>query len=701
TNCGPRLTIITDAPYDRSLTTMAGFAMCAACRAEYEDPRDRRFHAQPLACPACGPRLVLVDAGGRPVVAEDPLRHTCRLLREGRIAAIKGLGGYHLACDAGNATAVLELRRRKHRDEKPFAVMVRDVADAEALCDVSPVERELLESPARPIVLLRQRNVSAIAAAIAPGNPQLGIMLPYTPLHHLLLIESGGTPLVMTSGNRSEEPIACEDGDALQRLAGIADVLLMHDRPIHVRCEDSVVRVARSAAASGLRGRQKSSARLPVGTDCPTAFIRRSRGYAPETIRLPIECPCPILAVGGQLKGTFALGRGREAIVSHHLGDLDDAQAFLAFVKDVALYEELFAIHPEVIAHDLHPEYASTRYANGRVAEAGPALRLEAVQHHHAHLAACMAEHGLHGPVIGVTFDGSGYGLDGAVWGGEFLVGDSAGFERAAHLRCVGLPGGDRAVREPWRMALAHLADAGVSCDPFERRLSRQAGRLVRQMLERGLNTPPTSSAGRLFDAVAALCGVRHSVSYEGQAAMELEWLSAPLIPDGAYPFEVGRSSTPSSGCSDGVELLRDRLRPAAPPESTASTMCSDGVELRPAAPLEIDTRPLVAAIAEDVWRGTDAARVGRRFHSTLVEIIVAVCGRIRDNARLGRVVLSGGVFTNELLSAETSAELDRNGFEVFSHRLVPANDGSLCLGQLAVAAARCGGSRGSPAAED
>ena len=654
TNCGPRLSILTGTPYDRERTTMARFALCPDCLQEYENPRDRRFHAQPLACSVCGPRLMLVEADGTPLVVEDPLRQICRLLREGCIAAIKGLGGYHLACDASNSTVVLELRRRKHRDEKPFAVMVGDMAQAEALCEISSVERGLLMSPASPIVLLQKRADAGIADAVAPLNGRLGVMLPYTPLHHLLCRELGKLPLVMTSGNRSEEPIACDDREALQRLAGLADVFLIHDRPIHVRCEDSVVRVEHPTADPSELQRM--------------TFIRRSRGYAPLPIRLPVECLRPILAVGGQLKGTFALARGSDAIVSHHLGDLHDRRVYSAFVKDVALYEELFSMRPNVIAHDLHPEYTSTEYARRRAAAAGPsgAILLEAVQHHHAHLAACLAEHRLCGPAIGVVFDGSGYGLDGTFWGGEFLVGGLATFRRVAHLRPVGLPGGDRAVREPWRIALTHLIEADAVCIPFEQRLNSRDARLVRQMLHRRLNTPMTTSAGRLFDAVAALCGVRQTVSYEGQAAMELEYLSAPLRPDGVYPFRV-----------------------------------SDAASNEPEVPLEIDTRPLVAAIAEDVRYGTSAARIGRRFHSTLVEIIVAVCSRIRDNTGLGRVVLSGGVFTNELLSTDTAAELRSHSFEVLRHRLVPANDGGLSLGQLAVAAARGGSGICAHAAED
>jgi hydrogenase maturation protein HypF len=628
TNCGPRLTIIQGAPYDRERTTMAPFRMCAACRAEYEDPANRRFHAQPTCCTVCGPRLRLLNAQGRPLAAPDPLAHAAAALRAGRIIALKGLGGYHLACDARAGAVVAELRRRKHRDEKPFALMVGDLASAAVLCEVSVAERDLLLSPRRPIVLLRKRASADIAGEVAPGNPFLGVMLPYTPLHHLLLRAVAGLPLVMTSGNRSDEPIAYQDADAVQRLAGIADLFLTHDRPIHVRCDDSVTRVV-------------ADQELP---------LRRSRGYAPQPVALPLECPVPILAVGGQLKGTFALGRGCHAFLSHHLGDLDHYDAYRAFVRDVGLYEQLFGVRPEVIAHDLHPDYASTRYAQER-----GGVRLVPVQHHHAHLASCMAEHGLRGSVIGVAFDGTGYGSDGAVWGGEFLVGDYHSWRRAAHLRYVGLPGGDAAIREPWRMAVAHLIDAGEH-ETIHRCLDEgdvpvAAVRVVARMLERRLNTPLTSSAGRLFDAVAALAGVRRRVRYEGQAAMELEWLACGLAPDGAYPFDLEETDTM----------------------------------------LVVDTRPLVRAVAADAARETAATLIARRFHSTLVEIVAAVSGCLRRRTGHAEVVLSGGVFLNALLTTEVSARLEADGFRVYRQRLVPPSDGGLSLGQLAVAAAACG----------
>ena len=628
TNCGPRLTIITGAPYDRERTTMASFRMCAACRIEYEDPTDRRFHAQPTACPACGPALRLLDADGHAIETSDPLGEFVAALSGGRIGAMKGLGGYHLICDARSDIAVSELRKRKHRDEKPFALMVQDVAAVEALCQILPAEKELLLSWHRPIVLLRKRSSAGVAEGVVGRNPLLGVMLPYTPLHHLLLRALGGMPLVMTSGNRSDEPIVYEDREAFRRLAGIGDLFLTHDRPIHVRCEDSVTRVV-------------------GGLELP---LRRSRGYAPRPIALPLECPRPILAVGGQFKGTFALGRGRHAFLSHHLGDLDHYEAYRAFAKDIDLYQQLFGIQPEVIAHDLHPDYASTRYALERTG-----VTLVAVQHHHAHVASCMAENGLNEPVIGVAFDGTGFGTDGAIWGGEFLVGDYRQFRRAGHLRYVGMPGGAQAIREPWRMAVAHLVDAGLS--PFAFLGSEAAIRLVEKMLSRGFNTPMTSSAGRLFDAVAALAGVRGGVSYEGQAAIELEWLATGVAPDGVYPFDLAETWG------------------GDPPEST----------------LLVDLRPLIRAVAQDASQGIAAALVGRRFHSTLVELIATVCDRLRRTTGLGAVALSGGVFMNALLTSEVTTRLSAEGFRVYRHRLVPPNDGGSSLGQLAIAAHHTG----------
>lgn len=629
TNCGPRLTIITAAPYDRGRTTMAAFPMCDACRSEYEDPADRRFHAQPTACAECGPKLQTLDRTGRPLSTPDPLVAFVDAILGGGIGALKGLGGYHLACLARDGSAVNELRTRKHRDEKPFAVMVADLASALELVEIDPAEQELLLSAARPIVLLRKRRPDVVAEEVAPGNPWLGVMLPYTPLHHLFLRAVDGVPLVMTSGNRSDEPIVHRESDA-GTLRGIADVFLVHDRPIQVRCDDSVTR-----AVDGVE-----------------LLVRRSRGYAPSPVGLPVPCPRPMLAVGGQLKVTFALGRGRQAFVSHHMGDLDHYTAFQAFESDVELYERLFATRPEWLVHDLHPDYVTTRYAKERAA--GEGTRLLAVQHHHAHIAGCMAENGLDEPVIGVAFDGSGYGWDGAIWGGEFLVGDYRSVRRAAHLRYVGMPGGDRAVREPWRMALAHLRDAGRRLEGSRAQLLEAETRIALKMLERNLNAPLTSSAGRLFDAVASLAGVRDHVSFEGQAAIELEALATTQDEDASYPLEFERRG-------EGGATVE---------------------------PLVIDTRPLIAAVADDVRERLPAAVIARRFHSTMVDLVAATCHTLRDATGIGAVVLSGGVFLNALLTHEVVARLDRDGFRVHRHRLVPPNDGGLSLGQLAVAAA-------------
>ncbi|MDR3620210.1 MAG: carbamoyltransferase HypF [Paludisphaera borealis] len=629
TNCGPRLTIITGAPYDRRRTTMATFAMCAACRAEYDDPADRRFHAQPTACADCGPRLRLLDGAGMPLSSPDPIAFFGEALEKGEIGALKGLGGYHLACMARDSSTVAELRRRKHRDEKPFAVMVADLEAAERLVEIGPAERSLLLSAARPIVLLRALRPDVVAEEVAPGNPWLGVMLPYTPLHHLLMRAVEGVPLVMTSGNRSDEPIVHRESDA-GTLAGIADLFLVHDRPIHVRCDDSVTRVV-------------------DGVELP---VRRSRGYAPSPIALPVACPRPVLAVGGQLKVTFALGRGRQAFVSHHMGDLDHYNAFQSFENDVELYQRLFAIRPELLVHDLHPDYVTTRYAQERAAREG--TQLLAVQHHHAHVASCMAENGLDEPVIGVAFDGSGFGDDGAIWGGEFLVGDYRGVRRAAHLRYIRMAGGDRAVREPWRLALAHLRDAGKEINDIKAHALHADVRVVLRMLERNINAPFTSSVGRLFDAVASLAGVRDRVSFEGQAAIELEALATAQPEGEAYPLDFEPSG--GGGGMDG--------------------------------PMVIDTRPMIRAVADDVANHVSSGLIARRFHSTMVDLVALTCGRLRDATQIETVVLSGGVFLNALLTHEVCARLGREEFRVYRHRLVPPNDGGLSLGQLAVAAA-------------
>ena len=626
THCGPRLTIVTGAPYDRSQTTMAPFKLCHQCQAEYDDPGNRRFHAQTIACDECGPRLTLYSARGEQLAADDPLATFAAALRQGKLGAIKGLGGYHLCCDASNAQAVKTLRSPKHRDEKPFAIMVANAAAAAALCEVNRQEHALLLAPSAPIVLLRRLASSrgTVADAVAPGNPFLGVMLPYTPLHHLLLEAMLPVPLVMTSGNHSDEPIAYRDNEVLRRLADIADLFLMHDRQIHVRCDDSVTRIA-------------TARELPV---------RRSRGLAPAPIRLPLPCPRPILAVGGQLKGAFALGSESQAVVSHHLGDLDHLEAYRAFERDIALYENLFGIKPKIIAHDLHPDYVSTRYAEATDLQKVP------VQHHHAHLASCMAEHGLMKPVVGVIFDGAGLGTDGAIWGGEFLVGDYRAFQRASHLRYVAMPGGEQAAKEPWRMAASHLLDAGCDLRCLKLSTSPEGLRTVTAMIERTVNSPLTSSMGRLFDAVAAIVGIRARSRFEGQAAIELEW-QAMRATSRAYSWELSKGS------------------------ATASWI--------------IDTRPMIREVAKDVAAGVASTVIARRFHSTVVEWIADVCSLIRTATGLEEVVLSGGVFMNALLTSESVARLSEQGFTVYTHRNVPANDGGLSLGQLMAAAQSLG----------
>jgi hydrogenase maturation protein HypF len=620
TQCGPRFTIIRALPYDRPSTTMAGFAMCPRCRGEYEDPADRRFHAQPNACPACGPRLALLDPLGLPT-ATPPLPAAARLLAEGSILAIKGIGGFHLACDAANAAAVARLRARKGREAKPLALMVPDLAAAEQLCEVSSAERALLTAPGRPIVLLRARRGAPVAPAVAPDLDTLGIMLPYAPLQHLLFAAPPCPPaLVMTSGNASDEPIAIDDLEARQRLGGIADAFLLHDRPIEARCDDSVTRIA-------------------AGGELP---LRRSRGYAPLPVALPIAAR-PVLACGAELKVTICVTRGRYAFLSPHIGDLEHYETYVAYREMVARMLDLFRVRPQAVAHDLHPGYLSTRFA----LEQDPGLPRIGVQHHHAHVAACMAEHGLTGPVLGVAFDGTGYGPDGHVWGGEFLIADYAGFRRAAHLAYVPMPGGDRAVREPFRMALAHLWHAGIAWDadlPPVRELAPADLRVLARQVETGVNAPLTSSMGRLFDAVSSLVGLRQRAGYEAQAAIELEARVDRSAP-GAYPVVLQRRE-----------------------------------------PLVIDPVPIIRGVVEDRRAGVPIPVIAARFHRTAVKLIGEVCEQLHAMTGLRRIVLSGGVFQNVILVEAVLATLADAGFEVFTHRTVPPNDGGLALGQAMVA---------------
>jgi len=621
TNCGPRFTIVTGVPYDRPLTTMAAFAMCAACAAEYHDPADRRFHAQPVCCPVCGPRLRLLDAQGAEVTGE-PLAEAARRLAAGEVAAVKGLGGYHLAVDAGSEQAAAALRARKHREDKPFAVMVADVAAARALCEVDEAGEILLDSPRRPIVLLPRRCGAPVADAVAPGNRQLGIMLPYTPLHHLLLRELG-RPIVLTSGNVSDEPIAFTDADAFARLAGIADAFLTHDRGIHIRTDDSVVRPH--------RGR---------GT-----MLRRSRGYAPEPLTVRGHFPRPVLACGAELKNTFCLAAENRAFVSHHIGDLENYETLRSYTEGIEHFRRLFGITPQVVVHDLHPEYLSTKYALDL-----DGVELVGVQHHHAHIASCLADNEEEGPVIGVALDGLGFGLDGTLWGGEFLLADLAGFERAGHLEPVPMPGGAAAIRQPWRMAAAYL-DAAYGSDlpaglAVAQRNAAQWPPVV-TMARHGVNAPVTSSAGRLFDAVAALAGVRDTISYEGQAAIELEQRADPAE-RGAYPVSIAGGS-----------------------------------------PLLVRGTDLVRAATTDLLAGVSPGVIAARFHHGLAAAVVQCCVLLRERSGLGTVALSGGVFQNLLLLETVTTLLEQGGFRVLAHSRVPPNDGGISLGQAAIAAAR------------
>ncbi|MEY9964119.1 hydrogenase maturation protein HypF [Streptacidiphilus sp. MAP12-16] len=642
TNCGPRFTIVTGLPYDRDHTTMARFPMCSDCSREYTDPADRRFHAQPVACHACGPRLrlLLAHPGSpprpEPGPSRDPVAAARGLIAAGSILAVKGIGGYHLACDATNPTAVALLRQRKARGDKPFALMARDLADIQRLAHVGAEERTLLTGQVRPIVLLRRHpDTASLAADVAPGSPDLGFMLPYTPLHHLLLglpgDPAGPRLLVMTSGNLSGEPIVTDDTEALDRLEHLADAWLTHDRPIHVPCDDSVVRVCDGAPLT----------------------LRRSRGYAPLPVTLPLPVR-PALAVGGDLKNAFCLGEGRHAWLSAHIGDMDDLATQHAFERAEEQLESTTGVRPELLSADRHPRYRSGQWAE-RHRAGRPLVR---VQHHHAHVAAAMAEHGLDGSlqVIGIAFDGTGYGDDGAVWGGETLLADYDGYRRFAHLAYVPLPGGDVAVQRPYRMALAHLSAAGlawtpdlpctVACPQDERRL------LARQ-LERDLNCVPTSSMGRLFDAVSSLAGVCHLAGYEAQAAIELEAAALQAADDEGPGYAFA-------------------LRPRPQDD--------------PSAALIADPAPVLAAVVADVRAGTGKAVIAARFHAAVALLVLRICVAAREQHGLETVALTGGVFANTLLSASCASALRRDGFTVLRHRHIPPNDGGLALGQLMVA---------------
>jgi hydrogenase maturation protein HypF len=643
TNCGPRFTIVAGVPYDRPLTTMAGFEMCEACLAEYEDPLDRRFHAQPNACPVCGPRARLTDGRGEDTClgdTVDPVAAAAAALVAGSIVAVKGLGGYHLACRADDEAAVAALRSRKHREDKPFALMVADPAAAAELVELGEEEEALLGSRARPIVLAPRRGGARVAPAVAPGARELGLMLPYAPLHHLLAADAG-VPLVMTSGNVSDEPIAYRDADALERLGPIADLILSHDRPIQIRTDDSVARVV----AAGER-------RRPL-------LLRRSRGYVPASLPLAAGAAVPLLACGAELKSTFCLAKGERAWVSHHIGDLENFETLSSFAAGIEHFQRLFAVEPRVCAHDLHPDYLSTRYALER-----QGVETVGVQHHHAHLAACLAEHGETGPALGAVYDGTGFGGDGTVWGGELLVGDLRGFVRAGHLRQVPLPGGAAAIREPWRMACAWLTEA-LGPDPElpaapAAAVGPRDWRNCCRVIEARLGSPETTSMGRLFDAVGALCGTPARVNYEGQAAVELEALADPGE-RGSYEMPLRRRE---SGANDPSH-----------PDAAAE-------------PAVLDPVPTLLAALADLRDGESPARVAARFHNSVAAATATACADLAAERGIELVVLSGGVFQNRLLLERTAHLVEAAGLRLLVPERIPLNDGGISFGQAAVAAA-------------
>ncbi len=638
TNCGPRFTIIEDIPYDRPNTTMGVFPLCPACQQEYDDPGDRRFHAQPNACPICGPHLWLVDGQGRALVAseaeadnEGVLAEAARRLQAGEVVAIKGLGGFHLACDATSEAAVARLRQRKRRPHKPFAVMVATLEDARALAQLDDAAVEALTSTCRPVVLAVRQPDAPLAAGVAPNTRTVGIMLPSTPLHHLITRDVG-RPLVMTSGNLAEEPIAKDNEEAVARLGGLADAILLHNRGIHSRYDDSVVQ------AVGL-------------ANSPTQVVRRARSMAPYPLSLPFEVP-PLLAVGPLLKNTFCLARGRHAFVSQHIGDLEDLQALAHYQETLALYERLFRLTPAHVVRDLHPDYLSSRLAI-RYAAAHGLPEPIAVQHHRAHIAAVLADNAWtpdDGPVVGVAMDGTGLGDDGAIWGGEWFVGDYARLERRAHLAYLPLPGGDAAIKQPWRIAVAYLWALGEG-ESLPEGLAGPAERaLLSAQVEQGINVAQTSSMGRLFDAVSALLGVSRQVSYEAQAAIELEQLSAEPTADArSYPWDVQQQGA---------------MRTVLP-------------------------HSLLHAIWADAQAGVPVPIIALRFHRTVANMIVQLGAMLAREAGANTVALSGGVMQNVLLLRLTAPQLERAGLRVLLHRAVPCNDGGVSLGQAALAAAR------------
>ncbi|MFQ6122123.1 MAG: carbamoyltransferase HypF [Dehalococcoidales bacterium] len=625
TNCGPRFTIIEDIPYDRPKTTMRNFQMCPQCQQEYDDPLDRRFHAQPNACPRCGPGLQLVDGKGNRVPKGDVLTAASKLLKEGRIIAIKGLGGFLLACDATNDKAVALLRERKGRPSKPLAIMLTTLEEVKEHCQVSSAEEELLTSCQSPIVLLRRKAGSSISPLVAPQLNYLGVMLPYTPLHHVLLRETA-LPLVMTSGNLSEEPIAKDNDEAIRRLQGIADYFLLHNRDIYARYDDSVTMVERGEPQ----------------------LIRRARGYAPYPIHLPFKAK-QVLACGAELKNTFCLTRDEYAFLSQHIGDMENLETLEHFETTIKLYQRLFRIQPETVAYDMHPEYLSTKYAKAMAAESTD-ITFIPVQHHHAHIVSCITDNGLQEPVIGVAFDGTGFGSDGCIWGGEFLLANYRGFERLGQLQYIPLPGGAAAIERPYRMAISYLLsllgeDALNQKLPFLSRVDSLETNLIKKQIEKGINSPLTSSCGRLFDAVSALIGVRDRISYEAQAAIELEMV-ADESETGSYPFSIIEQN--------GTDIVH--------------------------------LGELFSAIIGDLSRGVSSASISMKFHRTIAQVVMKMCQRLANRTGINRVALSGGVFQNRLLLKLTVATLERAGLGVLTHREVPTNDGGVSLGQAVIA---------------
>ncbi len=623
TNCGPRYTIIKDIPYDRANTTMDVFVMCDECASEYGDPLNRRFHAEPNACWKCGPQVVLRDDSGNVIQCDDPIEEAKRLLRQGMIVAVKGLGGFHLAVDACNEEAVEKLRLRKRRERKPFAVMIKDVVEAERFVIISDTERKVLLESTRPIVLLSKREGCGIAESVAPGNRRLGVMLPYTPVHHLLLNE-GLPALVMTSGNISEEPIAIDLEDGLRRLKGIADYYLDHNREILARCDDSVVRV--------------------FNDEC--IFLRRSRGWVPLPITID-RSPAPILACGADLKNTIAVTRGNQVFLSQHIGDLEDFETSVFFKKTVDHLVKILEVNPRVVAFDLHPDYFSRRFAENFGADSAIG-----VQHHHAHIASCLGEKGLEGPVIGFAFDGTGYGEDGTIWGGEMLIADRQGYQRIGHLEQVYIPGGEVAIKNPWRMALAHVWNAfGERIDIEE--VSRLVGRekseleLVISMIRSGFNSPKTSSCGRLFDGISSLCGLCELVHYEGQGAVELEMAADRSVRE-AYGVDLDR----------GENII-------------------------------VRTAGLIEQVLNDLRRGEQAGVVSMKFHNWLAEAINLAAIEAGRRTGIKMVALSGGCFQNEILLSSAVEKLRKSGFQTIYNTIVPPNDGGIAFGQVIVACER------------